>query len=114
METGLAVLWQFVREAIERGDERCLFTAMMQIFHPVVGCQNLPSAERFAMGEVLSEHILALDLAQCTLPASWLFSGVARYYYATGNKDRAVELIELALNSLDGPDPDMHGLKKRP
>ncbi|RVG48091.1 TlpA family protein disulfide reductase [Sinorhizobium meliloti] len=107
METGLAVLWQFVREAIERGGAHWLLTAMMQIFR-----QNLPSAERFAMGEVLSEHILALDLAQCTLPASWLFSGVARYYHAIGNKDRAVELIELALNSLDGPDPDMHGLKK--
>ncbi|MCM5692532.1 TlpA family protein disulfide reductase [Sinorhizobium meliloti] len=107
METGVAVLWQFVREAVERGDECWLVTAMMQIFR-----QSLPSAERFAMGEVLSEHILALDLAQCNLPASLLFQEVARYYYAIGNKDRAVELIELALKSLDGPDPDMHGLKK--
>ncbi len=107
METGLAVLWQFVREAIDRGDKYWLVTAMMRIFHP-----SLPSAERFAMGEVLSEHILALDLAQCNLPASRVFPMVARYYYEIGNKDRAVELIELALKSLDGPDPDMHELKK--
>ncbi|WP_322883180.1 TlpA disulfide reductase family protein [Sinorhizobium medicae] len=107
METGLAVLWQFVREAIDRGDKYWLVTAMMQIFR-----QSLPSAERFAMGEILSEHILALDLAQCNLPASRVFPMVARYYYEIGNKDRAVELIELALKSLDGPDPDMHELKK--
>ncbi|RVH87602.1 TlpA family protein disulfide reductase [Sinorhizobium meliloti] len=107
METGLAVLWQFVREAIDRGGAHWLVTAMTRSFHP-----SLPSAERFAMVEVLSEHILALDLAQCNLPASLVFPMVARYYYEIGNKDRAVELIELALKSLDGPDPDMHGLKK--
>ncbi|MDX0967977.1 TlpA disulfide reductase family protein [Sinorhizobium medicae] len=102
METGLAVLWQFVREAIDRGGAHWLLTAMMQIFR-----QSLPSAERFAMGEVLSEHILALDLAQCSLPATQLFPKVARYYYEIGNKDRAVELLELALKSLDG-----HGAKE--
>ncbi|ARS72138.1 TlpA family protein disulfide reductase [Sinorhizobium meliloti] len=107
METGLAVLWQFVREAVDRGGAHWLLTAMMQIFH-----QSLPSGERFAMGKVLSKHILALDLAQCSLPPSLLFREVARYYHEIGNKDRAVELIELALKSLDGPDPDMHGLKK--
>ncbi|MQV97046.1 redoxin domain-containing protein [Sinorhizobium medicae] len=112
METGLAVLWQFVREAIDRGDEHWLVTAMIQVIDPEIGCANLPSAERFAMGEALSEHILALDFAQCNLPASELFQEVARYYHAIGNKDRAVELIELALKSLDGPDPDMHGLKE--
>jgi len=112
METCLAVLWQFVREAVDRGDEYWLQAAMTQIFHPEIGCVNLPSADRFAMGEVLSEHILALDFAQCNLPASELFQEVARYYHAIGNKDRAVELIELALKSLDGPDPDMHGLKE--
>ncbi|WP_457663245.1 peroxiredoxin family protein [Sinorhizobium medicae] len=112
METGLAVLWQFVREAIDRGGAHWLVTAMMQIFHPVVGCQSLPAAERFAMGKELSEHILALDFAQCNQPASLVFPEVARYYHEIGNKDRAVELIELALKSLDGPDPDMHGLKK--
>ncbi|RVP08812.1 TlpA family protein disulfide reductase [Sinorhizobium meliloti] len=106
-ETGLGVLWQFVREAVERVDEHWLLTALMQIFD-----QSLPSAERFAMGDVLSEHILALDLAQCNLPASLFFREVARYYYAIGNKDRAVELIELALKSLDVLDPDMHGRKK--
>ncbi len=108
----LAWLWQFVREAIDRGDERWLFQAMIQVTDPEIGCANLPSAERFAMGEALSEHILALDFAQCNQPASLVFPEVARYYHEIGNKDRAVELIELALKSLDGPDPDMHGLKK--
>ncbi|MQX76658.1 TlpA disulfide reductase family protein [Sinorhizobium medicae] len=112
METVLAVLRQFVREAIGRGDAYWLVTAMMQISHPVLGCQSLPAAERFAMGKELSEHIMALDFAQCNLPASLLFPEVARYYYEIGNKDRAVELLELALKSLDGPDPDMHGLKE--
>ncbi|RVG33205.1 TlpA family protein disulfide reductase [Sinorhizobium meliloti] len=112
METCLAVLWQFVREAIDRGDENWLVTAMIQVIDPEIGCQSLPSAERFAMGKELSKHILALDLAQCNLPASLLYPEVARYYYAIGNKDRAVELIETALKSLDGPDPDMHGLKE--
>ncbi|MDX0463449.1 redoxin family protein [Sinorhizobium medicae] len=109
METCLAVLWQFVREAIDRGDERWLFKAMIQVTDPEIGCRSLPSAERFAMGEVLSEHILALDLAQCNLPASQLFPKVARHYYEIGNKDRAVELLELALKSLEG-----HGAKERP
>ncbi len=35
------------------------------------------------------------------------FPEVACYYYEIGNKDRAVELLELALKSLDG-----HGAKK--
>ncbi|RVG89054.1 TlpA disulfide reductase family protein [Sinorhizobium meliloti] len=108
IESCLAVLWQFVREAIDRGDEYWLRAAMKQASDPETGCANLPSAERFAMGKELSERILALDLAQCNLPASLLFPEVARYYYAIGNKDRAVELIELALKSLDG-----HGAKER-
>ncbi|MDX0931518.1 redoxin domain-containing protein [Sinorhizobium medicae] len=102
MESCLAVLWQFVREAIDRGDEHWLVTATIQVIDPDLGCRSLPSAERFAMGKVLSEHILALDFAQCNLPASQLFQEVARYYYEIGNKDRAVELLELALKSLDG------------
>lgn len=35
------------------------------------------------------------------------FPEVACYYYEIGNKDRAVELLELALKSLDG-----HGAKE--
>ncbi|RVJ65993.1 TlpA disulfide reductase family protein [Sinorhizobium meliloti] len=102
MESCLAVLWQFVREAIDRGDAHWLVKAMIQVIDQDLGCANLPSTERFAMGKVLSEHILALDFAQCNLPASQLFQEVARYYYEIGNKDRAVELLELALKSLDG------------
>ncbi|WP_318872598.1 hypothetical protein [Sinorhizobium meliloti] len=43
----------------------------------------------------------------CNLSAFLLFSEVTCYYYEIGNKDRAVELLELALKSLDE-----HGAKK--
>ncbi|WQO88546.1 hypothetical protein U8C37_21800 (plasmid) [Sinorhizobium medicae] len=43
----------------------------------------------------------------CNLSAFLLFPKVACYYHEIGNKDRAVELLELALKSLDG-----HGAKE--
>ncbi|MGX9121059.1 TlpA family protein disulfide reductase, partial [Mesorhizobium sp. BHbsci] len=56
----------------------------------------LPSAERFAMGKELSEHILALHP-----PAGdGAFPALGQYFYESGDKDRAIELIEVALKSL--------------
>ncbi|WP_318036871.1 hypothetical protein [Mesorhizobium sp. AR02] len=34
----------------------------------------------------------------------------ALYYHESGNKDRAIELLELALKSLDGPERIAHDL----
>lgn len=71
-----------------------------------------PPAERFAMGKDLSEHILALNPPQGDSPKFRSYPAVAWYYHENGNNDRAIELVELALKSLDGSEPIPDELKE--
>ncbi|WP_196814941.1 hypothetical protein [Mesorhizobium sp. L2C067A000] len=57
------------------------------------------------MSKALSEHILALNPPQGDGPKLRSYPAIARYYHENGNKDRAIELVELAIKSLDGPEP---------
>ncbi|MDW9776438.1 redoxin family protein [Sinorhizobium meliloti] len=106
MQTGLPVLRQLVRDAIDRNDEDWLLVAMHQLFNPAHDYTDFPSVERFALGKELSEHILALTGLEDDVKAS-SYRLVAPYYYESGNKARAEELLELALKLVDGlPVPD--------
>ncbi|MER8747492.1 hypothetical protein NKH54_31270, partial [Mesorhizobium sp. M1004] len=82
-----------------------ILAALDQLFHPAHDHSHIPSAERFAMGKELSEQILALNPPQGDSPKFRSYPAVARYYHENGNNDRAIELVELALTSLDGPEP---------
>ncbi|ESZ70086.1 TlpA disulfide reductase family protein [Mesorhizobium sp. L103C105A0] len=110
MRTGLPVIRQLVRDAIDRNSEDWILAALDQLFHPAHDHSHIPSAERFAMGKELSERILALNPPQG--PKYRSYPAVARYYHESGNKDRAIELVELALTSLDGPEPVPDELKQ--
>ncbi|HEV2896366.1 MAG TPA: TlpA disulfide reductase family protein [Pseudaminobacter sp.] len=112
MQAGLPVMRQFVRDAINRNSEDWMTVALDELFSPNLDHSHFPSAERLAMGKELSEHILALNPPQGEGPKFWSYPAVARYYHESGNKDRAIELIELALKSLDGPEPVADGLKQ--
>ncbi|WP_192360065.1 TlpA disulfide reductase family protein [Mesorhizobium mediterraneum] len=114
MQTGLPVMGQLVRDAIRKKfeAEHWLVMALNQLFDPGMNNSHLPRSERFAMGKELSEHILALNPPQGDGPKFWSYPAVARYYHESGNKDRAIELIELALKSLDDPQIS-DGLKQR-
>ncbi|MDA9447917.1 TlpA family protein disulfide reductase, partial [Bradyrhizobium sp. CCBAU 21360] len=113
LQTGLPVLRQFARDAIDKNDEQWMEWALRQLFDPANDNSHFPSAERLAMGKELSEHILALNPPQGDDGFKYLSYGtVAQYYYESGNKDRAIELIEVALNSLGGPEPIPDELKK--
>ncbi|GLS32604.1 alkyl hydroperoxide reductase [Mesorhizobium albiziae] len=112
MRTGLSVIRQLVRDAIDRNSEHWMIAALDQLFHPANDHSRFPSAERFAMGKELSEHILALNPLQGDGPKFRSYPAVARYYHESGNKDRAIELVELALKSLDGPEPIPDELKQ--
>ncbi|MDX0141093.1 redoxin domain-containing protein [Sinorhizobium meliloti] len=105
MQTGLPVLRQLIRDAIDRNDEDWLLEAMNQLFGEF-DYTDFPSVERLAMGKELSEHILAqTGLKDHARADSYQY--VAQYYHASGNKARAVELLELALKLADGlPLPD--------
>ncbi|MDW9701868.1 redoxin domain-containing protein [Sinorhizobium meliloti] len=106
MQTGLPVLRQLVRDAIDRNAEDWLLEAMNQLFNPAYDYTDFPSVERFAMGKELSEHILALTGLDDALKAS-SYRLVAQYYHESGNRARAEELLELALKLVDGlPFPD--------
>ncbi|ASP83585.1 alkyl hydroperoxide reductase [Sinorhizobium meliloti] len=106
MQTGLPVLRQFVRDAIDRNDQEWLLSAMNQLFDPKHDYTHFPSAERLAMGKELSEHILALTGLVDTAKAS-CYRSVSAYFYESGDKARAEELIELAVKLVDGlPVPD--------
>ncbi|NEI67768.1 TlpA family protein disulfide reductase [Rhizobium leguminosarum] len=106
MQTGLPVLRQLVRDAIDRNAEDWLLGAMYELFNPAYDHTDFPSVERLAMGKELSEHILALTGLEDNVKASY-YRLVAPYYYQSGHKARAEELLELALKLVDGlPAPD--------
>lgn len=111
MQTGLPALRQLIRDAINTNYEVMLHVAFFELFDPAYDYSKFPSVERFAMGKELSEHILAQARLKDDYGKARSYHMVATYYHASGNKDRAVELLELALESLDGPDPD--GLKEK-
>ncbi|MER8783306.1 TlpA family protein disulfide reductase [Mesorhizobium sp. M1006] len=113
MWTGLPVMREFVRDAIDKNSEDWMVSALDQLFHPANDHSRLPPAERFAMGKELSEHILALNPPQGDSPKFRSYPAVARYYHENGNNDRAIELVELALTSLDGPEPIPAELKEQ-
>ncbi|WP_271567230.1 hypothetical protein [Bradyrhizobium sp. CCBAU 11386] len=113
LQTGLPVLRQFARDAIDKNDEGWMEWALRQLFDPANDNSHLPSAERLAIGKELSEHILALNPPQGDGGFKYRSYGtVAQYYYQSGNKDRAIELVEAALNSLGGPEPIPEKLKQ--
>ncbi|WOH64075.1 TlpA disulfide reductase family protein [Bradyrhizobium sp. BWA-3-5] len=113
MRTGLPVLRQLVRDAINQKSEVWMAGAMRELFDPAKDNSYFPSAERFAIGKELSEHILALNPPQRDDGPKFLsYAAVAHYYYESGNKDRAIELVELALKSLDSPEPIQDELKQ--
>lgn len=104
LQAGLPVMRQLVRDAINKKSELWMVGAMRQLFDPANDNSHLPQAERFAMGKELSEHILAVNPPQRREgPKFRSYPAVAQYYYESGNKDRAIELIEVTLKSLDGP-----------
>ncbi|MER8556934.1 TlpA disulfide reductase family protein [Mesorhizobium sp. M0965] len=113
MWTGLPVMRQLVRDAIDKNSEDWMVSALDQLFHPANNHSRLPPAERFAMGKELSEHILALNPPQGDSPKFRSYPAVARYYHENGNNDRAIELVELALTSRDGPEPIPAELKEQ-
>ncbi|MCK1401920.1 TlpA family protein disulfide reductase [Bradyrhizobium sp. 4] len=102
MRAGLAVLRQLVRDAIDKKSVVWMSVAIRQLFDPAKDYSGFPHAERFAMGKDLSEHILAANPPQGSEAAKFLsYGAVARYYYETGNRNRAIELVEVALRWLD-------------
>ncbi|SPP97839.1 TlpA disulfide reductase family protein [Bradyrhizobium vignae] len=113
LQTGLPVMSQLVRDAIDKKSELWMARAMRPLFDPANDNSHLPPAERFAMGKELSEHILALNPPQRGQAPKFLsYPAVAQYYYESGNKDRAIELVEMTLKSLDGPEPLPNELKQ--
>ncbi|MDX0617524.1 redoxin family protein [Sinorhizobium medicae] len=109
MQTGLPLLRQLIRDGINTNYKTMLEVAFRELFDPAHDYSQFPSVERFAIGKELSEHILAEARLQDDYNRAVSYLMVAWYYHASGKKDRAVELLELALLPLDGPGPD--GLK---
>ncbi|MBO4228497.1 TlpA disulfide reductase family protein [Bradyrhizobium neotropicale] len=114
LQAGLPVMRQLVRDAINKKSAVWMAGALRQLFHPANDNSHLPQAERFAMGKELSEHILTINPAQPgEVPKFVSYPAVAQYYYESGNKDRAIELVEVTLKSLDGPAPIPDNLKQQ-
>ncbi|OCK54152.1 alkyl hydroperoxide reductase [Bradyrhizobium sp. LMTR 3] len=114
MRNGLPVMRQLVRDAIDKKSEPWMAGAMRQLFDPANDNSHFPPAERFAMGKELSEHILALNPPQRGDRSKFLsYGAIAQYYFESGNRDRAIELVEVALKSLDGPEPIPDKLKQQ-
>lgn len=102
LQSGLQVMRQFVRDAIGKHSEEWMGEALHQLFNPANDNSHLPRAERLEMGKELSEHILALNPPQRGDGLKHLtYRAVAQYCYESGNKDRAIELVQAALKSLD-------------
>ncbi|WP_275200378.1 TlpA disulfide reductase family protein [Bradyrhizobium sp. CSA207] len=103
--TGFQVLRQLVRDAIEKRSDavRGLIAVMEQLFDPENDKAHLPRAERFAIGREVSEHILN-SVQDSGGPTFTSYRVVAQYYYESGDKQRAIELIERAMTWLDDPE----------
>ncbi|MUT24758.1 hypothetical protein GNX14_26850 [Mesorhizobium japonicum] len=112
LRTGLPVLRQLVCDAIERNSEHWMLATLDQLFGAAHDHSHFPSHERFALGKKLAEHILALNPPHSGGQKFRTYPAVARYYYESGNQDRAIELIEFALKSLDSPQPVPDELKQ--
>ncbi|MEI9413242.1 TlpA disulfide reductase family protein [Mesorhizobium salmacidum] len=109
MRAGLPVIQLLVRDAIEKNSDLWLGQVLQQLFHPGRDNSHLPSAERFAMGKELSEHILALNPPEGEVDLKFLHCpALGQYFYETGDKDRAIKLVEVTMKSLadwqDGSD----------
>ncbi|WP_258580601.1 TlpA disulfide reductase family protein [Mesorhizobium sp. AR02] len=104
MQAGLPVMRQFVRDAINRNSEDWMVAALDELFYPNFDHSHFPPAERLTMGKQLSEHILALNPPESDQCKLLPYPVTALYYHESGNKDRAIELIELALKSQGGPE----------
>ncbi len=113
LQAGLPVMRQLVHDAIDKKSELWMAGAIRQLFDPVNDNSHFPPAERFAMGKELSEHILALNPPQGGGSKFLSYGPVAQYYYESGNKDRAIELVEVALKSLDHPSAIPDKLKQQ-
>ncbi|TIL90287.1 MAG: TlpA family protein disulfide reductase [Mesorhizobium sp.] len=108
MQTGLPAMRQLVEEAIDKKFEAVswMVMALKQLFDPATDNSHLPSAERFARGKELSEQILTLSPPQSDGPLKFIwYVPLAQYYFECGNNVRAIELIKVALKSLDFPEP---------
>ncbi|WP_245431704.1 TlpA disulfide reductase family protein [Mesorhizobium atlanticum] len=112
MWTGVPLMGELVRDAIDRNCENWMVAALGQLFGPGHDHSRFPPAERFAMGKKLSEQILALNPPHSSGSKFRSYPAVASYYYESGDKDRAIELLQLAIKSLDGPQPLPDGLRE--
>ncbi|ANP91193.1 TlpA disulfide reductase family protein [Rhizobium beringeri] len=111
MDAGWMALAQFARDAIERNAEDWLLAAMQELFGPY-DYSGVPPAERFSMGKEISERILRLYPQQDALSRAESYETIAPYYYESGDNDRAVDLVEQALNFVEG-EPLPHEVKRK-
>ncbi|WP_275173683.1 TlpA disulfide reductase family protein [Bradyrhizobium sp. CSS354] len=106
MQTGLPVMRQLARDAIEKQSELWRVQAIRQLSNPAEKNSDVPHSDRFAIGKDLAEHILALDSPEGWAGRKFLsYVAVAQYCFECGDNDRAVELAESAVKSLDDPKP---------
>ncbi|MGY4431099.1 thiol-disulfide isomerase/thioredoxin [Bradyrhizobium sp. F1.13.1] len=106
MQTGLPVMRQLARDAIEKQSELWKVIAIRQLSNSAEKNSDVPHSDRFAIGKDLAEHIPALNSPDGRAGSKFLsYVAVAQYYYESGDSDRAVELIESMVKSLDGPGP---------
>ncbi|MET4031096.1 MULTISPECIES: TlpA disulfide reductase family protein [unclassified Bradyrhizobium] len=105
-QTGLPVMRELARDAIEKQSELWKVQAIRQLSNPAQKNSDVPHSDRFAIGKDLAEHILALNSPE-GLPGRKFLSyvAVAQYCFESGDNDRAVDLVESAVKSLDGPWP---------
>ncbi|MET4117927.1 thiol-disulfide isomerase/thioredoxin [Bradyrhizobium sp. JR1.5] len=101
---GFQVLRQQVRDALEKQSDavRRLIAVMEQLFGPENDMAHLPRAERFAIGRDVSEHIR--NPGQPSDGLNFYSHGaLAQYYYESGDKQRAIEVIEREMTWLADP-----------
>ncbi|WP_246789011.1 TlpA disulfide reductase family protein [Bradyrhizobium sp. CIR48] len=90
VQAGLPVMMrQLVREAIDKKSALWMAGAMRQLFDSANDSSYLPQAERFAMGNELSKHILAVNPPQHDEAPKFLsYPALAQYCYESGDRSR--------------------------
>lgn len=100
-QTGLPVIRRLVQEVIEQKSAVLMANVLGILFDPAKDHDDFPSAERFAIGKDLSGRILALNPPEDDENDKLCYKPVAQYYYESGERDRAIKLVELTIPPLE-------------
>lgn len=96
---GKLILKEFVEWALKKEDDYAAFQGLKQLIDPAQDFSYLPRQPRMEAAKALAEKVLAMNPPE-EGNAFVYYPPVAAYYVEEGNKARAIELLQISMDSL--------------